>query len=94
MKGSGTNNLNFSIGRGTAAEADQLGKVWVGDGAKRTTDGMGWISADGLRVYRSPSAKSSPYATTGVQANFETYSINPVTGRKAKIGNGHLSVTN
>ncbi|MCY1534798.1 hypothetical protein D9M68_701800 [compost metagenome] len=92
-KGSGTANPNFSVGRGTAAEADQLGKIWVGDGAKKTADGTGWISADGTRVYRAPTVKSSPYATTGVQANFETYSINPVTGQKIKVSNGHLDVT-
>jgi len=93
VKGSGTANPNFSVGRGTAAEADQLGKIWVGDGAKKTADGTGWISADGARVYRTPTVKSSPYATTGVQANFETYSINPVTGQKIKVSNGHLNVT-
>lgn len=93
VKGSGTANPNFSVGRGTAAEADQLGKIWVGDGAKKTADGTGWISADGTRVYRAPTVKSSQYATTGVQANFETYSINPVTGQKIKVSNGHLNVT-
>lgn len=34
VKGSGTTNPNFSIGMGTAAEADRLGKLWVGDGGK------------------------------------------------------------
>ena len=53
----------------------------------------GWISADGTRVYRAPTVKSSQYATTGVQANFEIYSINPVTGQKIKVSNGHLNVT-
>ncbi len=93
VKGSGTANPNFSVGRGTVAEADLLGKIWVGDGAKKTADGTGWISADGTRVYRTPAVKSSPYATTGVQANFETYSINPVNGQKIKVSNGHLDVT-
>lgn len=93
VKGSRTGNSNFSIGTGTAADADRLGKVWVGDGATRTSDGRGWISADGTRVYRSPVEKSSPYAMTGVQANFESYSVNPVTGQRVKTGNGHLNVT-
>ncbi|WP_238812629.1 hypothetical protein, partial [Paraburkholderia sp. SG-MS1] len=94
LDGSGKSNPNFSIGSGTAAEADQLGKLWVGDGAKMTSDGSGWISADGTRVYRMPNEKDSPYATTGTQANFETYTINAITGQRAKIGNGHLNVTN
>jgi filamentous hemagglutinin len=92
INGSGTKNPNFSIGNGTVAEAEQLGKTWVGDGAKPTSDGSGWISADGTRVYRTPVAKSSEFATTGIQANFEVYRINPVTGVKEKISNGHLNV--
>ena len=47
-------NLNYSIGTGTSAEADQLGSIWVGDGAKKTSDGSGLVSADGTRVYRFP----------------------------------------
>ncbi|WP_244145893.1 hypothetical protein [Paraburkholderia tropica] len=94
INGSGKSNPNVNIGSGTAAEADQLGKLWVGDGAKKTSDGSGWISADGTRVYRSPSQKDSPFATTGTQANFETYTINSITGQRVKIGNGHLNVTN
>ncbi|SAL03722.1 filamentous hemagglutinin outer membrane protein [Caballeronia ptereochthonis] len=93
VNGSGSKNINFNIGIGTAAEADQLGKTWVGDGAKMTTDGTGWISSDGTRVYRMPSEKDSQFATTGVQANFETYTVNPVTGQRIKTGNGHLNVS-
>lgn len=94
INGSGKSNPNFSIGSGTAAEADQLGKLWVGDGAKMTSDGSGWISADGTRVYRMPSQKDSSFATTGTQASFETYTVNSITGQRVKIGNGHLNVTN
>ncbi|WP_448310745.1 hypothetical protein [Pantoea sp. PGP6] len=51
------------------------------------------MSADGMRVYRYPAPKkNSPYATTGLQANFESFKIDPVTGDKVKIGNGHLNV--
>jgi hypothetical protein len=47
------------------------------------------VSADGLRVYRYPSSKpNSPYATTGVQANFES-KMSP-TGRP--YANGHLNI--
>ncbi|WP_226504473.1 hypothetical protein [Pseudomonas sp. MWU16-30317] len=92
VNGSGTKNPNFSIGQGTSSEANQLGKTWVGDGATKTSDGLGLISADGTRVYRPPTPKDSSFATTGVQANFETYSINPVTGQRVKVSNGHLNV--
>lgn len=51
VNGSGTKNPNFSIGQGTSSEANQLGKTWVGDGATKTSDGLGLISADGTRVY-------------------------------------------
>ncbi|WP_443694258.1 hypothetical protein [Pseudomonas sp.] len=49
VNGSGTKNPNFSIGQGTSSEANQLGKTWVGDGATKTSDGLGLISADGTR---------------------------------------------
>ncbi|EBV1275491.1 filamentous hemagglutinin N-terminal domain-containing protein [Salmonella enterica subsp. enterica serovar Oranienburg] len=85
--------LNYGVGSGTKAEADRLGKIWVGEGARPTKDGAGLMSADGMRVYRFPVSKdNSPHATTGIQANFETFKINPVTGDKTKIGNGHLDI--
>ncbi|HFL5959510.1 TPA: VENN motif pre-toxin domain-containing protein, partial [Stenotrophomonas maltophilia] len=90
--GSGTSNPNFSAGRGTHAEAERMGKILVGDGARRTSDGTGWISADGTRVYRPPSEKLSELAVTGVQANFERYEINKITGARKKIGNGHMDI--
>jgi len=52
-------------------------------------DGKTLVSSDGLKVYRPPSAKpNSPYATTGVQANFERKAANG--GRP--ISNGHLDI--
>ncbi|MEM6053018.1 DUF6862 domain-containing protein [Erwinia sp. P7711] len=89
----GNGKLNYGVGSGSASEADRLGKVWVGDGARLTSDGSGLMSADKTRVYRFPASKeNSSHATTGTQANFETYKINPVTGDKTKIGNGHLDI--
>ncbi len=38
--------------------------------------GKGLVSADGLRTYRFPSEKTSSFATTGVQTNFERLVIN------------------
>ncbi|WP_081298499.1 VENN motif pre-toxin domain-containing protein [Gilliamella sp. wkB108] len=83
--------LNYGVGSGTTAEANKLGMQWVGEGAKKTSDG-GWISADGTRGYRPPSNKpNSSYAETGVQANFETYKFDD-KGKRIKVGNGHLNI--
>lgn len=92
VKGSGTNNPNFSIGTGTRSEANRLGRIWVGDGAI-TTSGGGLLSADKTMQYRPPTNKKSQFSTTGVQANFEMYSINPVTGKRTLMSNGHLNIT-
>ncbi|MBA0035795.1 hemagglutinin repeat-containing protein [Pantoea sp. BIGb0393] len=87
--------LNYGVGAGTQKEATQLGKIWVGDGAIPTTDGKGLVSSDGLRVYRYPDTKPNApehLNPTGIQANFETYKINPSTGERVRIGNGHMSI--
>lgn len=84
------NKGNFGLGRVTARDANMLGEAWVGPGYRVSSDGTSWVSVDGLRVYRLPSSKpNSPYATTGVQANFEQ-KLTP-TGRP--ISNGHLDIT-
>nr|CBX82621.1 hypothetical protein EAIL5_3801 [Erwinia amylovora ATCC BAA-2158] len=90
VKGSGTKNPNFSVGMGTASEADNLGKIWVGDGARLLTDGKGWVSADGTRVYRFPASKPNTpqdLNPTGVQANFETLK----DGKR--VSNGHMGIS-
>jgi hypothetical protein len=90
IKGSGTRNPNFSVGAGTQKEADRLGKIWVGDGAKLTTDGKGWVSADGTRVYRFPKEKPNTpaeFTNTGIQANFE------ILKDGKRVSNGHMDVT-
>lgn len=92
VKGSGTTNPNFSVGIGTAAEAENLGKIWVGDGGKLVDNQMKcpgcWISADGTRLYRPPTNKKSQFATTGIQANFQQFDKSG-----AMISNGHLNVS-
>ncbi|QCT20231.1 hypothetical protein FEM41_11510 [Jejubacter calystegiae] len=92
VKGDGTKNPNFSIGMGTAADADRLGKIWVGDGGKLVDNQKKcpgcWTSADGTRLYRPPTNKKSQFATTGVQANFQQFDKSG-----AMISNGHLNVT-
>jgi len=90
VKGSNTNNPNFSVGMATATEADRLGKIWVGDGARLLTDGKGWVSTDGTRVYRFPASKPNTpqdLNPTGVQANFETLK----DGKR--VSNGHMGIT-
>lgn len=83
----------YGIGLGTAADADRLGKIWVDDGARLTSDETGLMSADGTRVYRFPASKdNSSYAKTGTQANFETFKIDPMTGSRVKTGNGHMHI--
>ena len=58
----------------TPRELRKLGEEFVGEGysiQKGTRHGELWlISADGKRMFRSPTPKSSPYARTGEQANF------------------------
>jgi hypothetical protein len=79
---------NFNIGRANRAQADTMGRAWVGKGHKVASDGKTLISKDGLRQYRPPAAKSSRLAKTGVQANFER--------REKPSGNwthnGHLDI--
>ncbi len=48
--------------------------------------------SDGTRGYRPPSPKDSPFATTGTQANFETYELGS-SGKPVKVGNGHLNIS-
>jgi hypothetical protein len=95
LSGGDNGKLNYGVGSGSRDEADRLGKIWVGDGAIPTTDGKGLVSADGLRIYRYPDSKPNApehLNPTGVQANFETYQINPSTGERIRIGNGHMSI--
>jgi filamentous hemagglutinin len=88
--------LNYGVGTGTKEEADRLGKIWVGEGARPTSDGTGLVSADGTRIYRSPKEKpNAPDSLnpTGTQANFESYTKNIETGKMDKTGNGHLNIS-
>jgi RHS repeat-associated protein len=80
---------NFGLGNATRSQAEELGKAWVGEGAKLASDGKTLISLDGLRQYRPPSTKpNSPHATTGVQANLERR-FKPEGQWQA---NGHLDI--
>ncbi|MNT65988.1 hypothetical protein D3C72_2040190 [compost metagenome] len=89
LRDAATGKGNFSLGEATVAETNALGKDWVGPGYRVSqTDGTTLISADGLRQYRPPAPKSSSYATTGVQANFQSRSV----PNGAWQNNGHMNV--
>lgn len=82
---------NFGVGMVSEQAANDIGAAWVGQGAKVSSNGKAMVSADSLRVYRAPSAKSGPLAVTGVQANLERYQV--INGTKVQIGNAHLDIT-
>jgi hypothetical protein len=79
---------NVGSGSATRAEADALGRAWVGP--NHTTDQTGTIliSADRLRQYRPPSFK--PNWQGGVwQANLQSRDV----PWGFWINNGHLDIT-
>ena len=88
--------INYGVkGTISSAESDRLGRLWVGEGyseVKYKGEIIGYNSQDKLRGYRKPSEKSTSYAETGVQSNFETYRIVPGTDEKQKIGNAHFNI--
>jgi len=79
---------NFGLGSGSRAEADKLGKAWVGDGHKVASDGKTLISKDGLKQFRPPSYKPKLDKT---QANFEQRFPGQQSNRWQS--NGHLDIT-
>lgn len=78
---------NFGIGTATAAEAETMGKAWVGNGYKVASDGKTLISADGLRQFRPPSFKPR---LNKIQANFERRF--PGQATKRWQANAHLDI--
>ncbi|MFL9917948.1 hypothetical protein PQR75_21655 [Paraburkholderia fungorum] len=80
---------DFNLGEGTSADADALARDFIGlDYRTSSRDESILISKDGLRQYRPPSSKDSPYSTTGVQANFESRSVPHGEWQN----NGHLNI--
>jgi hypothetical protein len=79
---------NFGLGTATRAEADKLGKAWVGPDSKIASDGSTLVSRDGMRQYRPP--KHKPRLDIS-QANFERKFPGQETGRWQS--NGHLDIT-
>jgi hypothetical protein len=50
---------DFGLGSATRAEADDIGRAWVGRGAEVSRDGKALVSMDKLRQYRPASYKAS-----------------------------------
>lgn len=44
---------NFGLGSATQEQAVAAGRAWVGDNATLASDGMTWVSQDGLRQFSS-----------------------------------------
>ena len=64
---------NFYTLLGIVSEANLAGAKWVGKGARLSSSGTAWISADGTRQYRPPTVKKK---SGRYQANFESRSGN------------------
>ena len=79
---------DFSLGLAKYDDAIILGRAWVGEGFIVASDGTTLVSANKLKQFRPPSLKDSPFASTGVQANFQ-WRANPSS---RWLGNGHLNI--
>ncbi|MGV8885411.1 MAG: polymorphic toxin-type HINT domain-containing protein [Microbacteriaceae bacterium] len=60
---------NFTIGSATREQADAMGMAWVGPGFRPMSNGIGFVSANGLRTYRPAAWKP---AWNMFRANLET----------------------
>jgi RHS repeat-associated protein len=80
---------NFGLGSATREQAERMGREWVGGGYRVSRDGTAMISEDGLRQFRPPSVKDTPWSDTGVQANFEARLV----PKGEWQSNGHLNIT-
>ena len=79
---------NFTLGLARYDDAMILGRAWVGEGFTVASDGTTLLSTDKLKQFRPPSNKNSPFASTGVQANFQ-WRAKP---EGPWLGNGHLNI--
>jgi RHS repeat-associated protein len=87
LRGAAKGKGNFGIGSATRAEADALGKAWVGKGYQTASDGKTLVSSNKLRQYRPPTYKPKLNKT---QANFEQR----FEGQKSNMwqSNAHLDI--
>ncbi|MEC7782659.1 MAG: hypothetical protein VYB38_04575 [Bacteroidota bacterium] len=88
LREAGRRNGFFGMGTATRAESEIMGKAWVGDGFRESTSTPGiFISADGLKQYRTPKFKPNINKT---QSNFQSRNV-PYGDW---INNGHLDIIN
>jgi RHS repeat-associated protein len=66
IQSNGPNKNTGVTGTVTPGEAMYLGQQWVGPGATPTK--VGFVSRDGLRQFRAPTAKDTPFSRTGWQS--------------------------
>ncbi len=75
---------NYGFGSvGDVQQANELGTLWTGPGARTMSDGKGLVSRDGSRTYRYPSFKKDG----SYQANFQRLDED---GKE--VSNGHLNI--
>lgn len=79
---------NINMGTATAEDSEALAQDFLGPDYRAMSNGKGWVSADGLRTYRFPASKDSPFASTGIQSNFEV----KVSPAAKPYVNGHLNI--
>lgn len=86
---------NFNVGTATRAQADEMGRAFVGPGARPTTNGTGITSETTGRSYRGPADKPNApagLAPTGVQANMTRTEPVPGKGTPVQVGNAHIDI--
>ena len=82
----GSYTLPFKSSR---READQLGKSFVGPNFEVLKNGKGYLSKDGLKMYRKPRYKKKEKV---VRANFQRGVKDRKTGKTIWISNAHLDL--
>lgn len=75
--------------KSTRREADRLGKSFVGPNYELLKDGKGYLSKDGLKMYRKPAYKKE---WKRERANFQRGVKNPETGKTKWVSNAHLDL--
>lgn len=81
-------NFTFPF-QSTRAEADKLGKSWVGPNYRVSNNGTTWLNQQGDKIYRRPQWKKDIGKT---QANFQKGTKNPNSGKMIWESNGHLNI--
>lgn len=81
-------NFTFPF-QSTRAEADKLGKSWVGPNHRVSDNRTTWLNQQGDKIYRRPQWKKDIGKT---QANFQKGTKDPNSGKMIWESNGHLNI--